>query len=128
MRGPPKMLDSARLFGLIKYVGAVLLLFFLAFSYLRGRAPVPAVPRGHYDEVLGSFPDDKKSFIADLLQNEVGGSELDGTELASLCAGRRWYPDDKAVIVSCEPLPGGVGAVKNGHLNCIRFAIEIGGE
>lgn len=123
------MLDSARLFGLMKYVGAILLFLFLVGPYLREHAaPKPTALGGHYDELLRSYQGEKKSFIADLLQNEVGGSELVGTELATLCAGRRWYPDDKAVIVSCEPVPGGLGAVKNGHLSCIRFAIEIGGE
>jgi hypothetical protein len=81
-----------------------------------------------YGDNLDEFQDEKKLFIADYLEvGEVGG-ELDGRELAKLCQSRRWHPEEKALIVSCEPIPGGIGEVKNGALNCVRFAIEIGGS
>lgn len=119
----PKMLVSSRLFRIVKYVAAVLVLLVLVLPYLREHS---SRVRGQYDEILRSFQDEKKLFIADLLENEVGG-DFDGAELASLCASRPWYPDDRAIVLTCEPVPGGLGGVKNGQLSCIRFAIEIGG-
>ncbi|KAF3768988.1 hypothetical protein M406DRAFT_239083, partial [Cryphonectria parasitica EP155] len=74
-----------------------------------------------------SFQDEKKLFVGDFLESGEVGGDLDGSELASLCASKHWYPEEKAVIVSCEPVPGGLASVKNGALNCVRFAIEIGG-
>lgn len=116
----PKILDTPRLVRITKYlVPALLLLYFL--SDLKENEV-----RSRYAEVLRSFKDEKKLFVSDLLENEVDGS-FEGTELARLCATRRWRPEDKALVLTCAPMPGGVGEVKNGHLNCIRFAIEIGG-
>lgn len=118
------MVKSGRLCHLTRYLFASVLLLYLVFPYLRSHSP--EYVRGHYAEILRTFQDDKKLFVADILQNEVGG-EMDGSALASLCASKAWFPESQAVILSCEPVPGGIGAVKNGQLNCIRFAIEIGG-
>ncbi|KAH8762613.1 hypothetical protein F5883DRAFT_118585 [Diaporthe sp. PMI_573] len=117
----PKLLDAPRLVRIAKYlVPALLLLYFI--SDLEENQV-----RDRYAEVLRSFKDEKKLFVSDLLENEVDG-RFEGTELARLCAGRDWHPDDKALILTCAPIPGGVGEVKNGLLHCIRFAIEIGAQ
>lgn len=94
------------------------------FPYLRSHSP--EYVRDHYEDLLRSFQDEKKLFVADFLENEVGG-EIEGSALSNLCASKVWIPPTQPVIVSCEPVPGGIGEVKNGQLNCIRFAIEIGG-
>lgn len=123
------MLEApSRLLRLIKLAAGLVLLVVLAGPYLRDGPSVAQVREQvleQYAEVLRSFQDEKKLFVADFLG---GGVALEGTGLAALCASRTWFPDDKAVIVSCEPSSGGPGAVKNGLLSCIRFAIEVGGE
>lgn len=117
----PKMLDSSRMFRALKYLTLVLL-FLVAIPILNRPST-----REKYTEILRSFKDEKRLFIADFLENEVDG-RFDGTELAKLCKSKKWRPADKAIVLSCQPMPGGIGEVKNGHLHCIRFAIEIGGR
>lgn len=120
------MLDtSSRLLRLIKYAAVLVVLMIFVGPYLRDHS---AQVREQYAEVLRSFQDEKKLFVADFLAAGDVGGPLDGAGLAALCASRTWFPDDKAVIVSCDPVAGGPGAVKNGQMNCIRFAIEVGGE
>ncbi|KUI67431.1 hypothetical protein VM1G_02611 [Cytospora mali] len=117
----PKMLDSSRLFRILKYLVLILLIFF-AIPFLNRPST-----RERYTELLRNFKDEKRLFIADFLDNEIDGT-FDGRELAELCAGKRWRPEDEGLILSCQPVPGGIGEVKNGHLQCIRFAIEIGAQ
>lgn len=120
------MLNSSRLFGLIKYTAAFLLLLLLAGPYLRDQSERVREQYLHVERP--PTPEDEKHlFVSRFLAGDVGGP-IKGTEIAALCAKRPWLPDDKAVIVSCDPVAGGMGHVKNGQLNCIRFAIEIGGE
>lgn len=116
---------SSRLFHLTKYLVVVLILVFFVFPYLRGHSP--AYVRDHYDEILRTFQDEKQLFVDNILKDEVGG-DLDGSALGRLCSSKTWFPESHGIILSCEPVPGGIGEVKNGQLNCIRFAIEIGGE
>lgn len=119
----PRLVDSSRLFRLIKYivlVGFILLLV----PYLN----TPEVHDAYFD-VLRSFQDDKKLFLQDFMAHDTEAQWPNhGLQLAKLCANRTWFPEEKAVILSCEPMQGGLGAVKNAHLNCIRFGIEMGGE
>lgn len=115
-----KLIDASKLFHIIKYLTVVGLLIFLVPYLNDPRA------RDAYTDVLRSFQDEKKLFLADFLAHELDGP-FEGTELAKLCANRTWFPENKAVILTCEAVPGGLGEVKNGHLSCIRFAIEIGG-
>ncbi|KAI7783157.1 alternative oxidase [Diaporthe eres] len=117
----PKLLDAPRLVRIIKYLAPALLLFYFLSDLEEKQV------RDRYAEVLRSFKDEKKLFVSDLLENEVDG-RFDGAELARVCAGREWHPEDKALILTCSPMPGGVGEVKNGLLHCIRFAIEIGAQ
>ncbi|KUI62998.1 hypothetical protein VP1G_10121 [Cytospora mali] len=115
------MLDSSRLFRILKYLVLILLIFF-AIPFLNRPST-----RERYTELLRNFKDEKRLFIADFLDNEIDGT-FDGRELAKLCAGKRWRPEDEGLILSCQPVPGGIGEVKNSHLQCIRFAIEIGAQ
>lgn len=123
------MLKSSRLFGLVKYTAIFLLLLLLAGPYLRDHSQRVREQYDHYlhAERPPTPEDEKQLFISRFLARDVGGP-IRGTEIAALCAKRPWFPDDKAVVVSCDPVAGGLGHVKNGQLNCIRFAIEIGGE
>lgn len=116
----PKLLDSPRLVRIIKFLAPALLLLYFLSDIKEDQV------RDRYAEVLRSFKDEKKLFVSDLLENEVDG-RFEGGELARLCAARQWHPDDKALVLTCSPMPGGIGEVKNGLLHCIRFAIEIGG-
>lgn len=118
----PRLNNSSKLFRLTKYLVIVIFLFLLV--------PYLNTPEAHdaYLDVLRSFQDEKKLFLRDFLAHELEARLPDhGLQLAKLCANRTWFPEDKAVILSCDPVAGGLGGVKNGHLNCIRFAIEIGG-
>lgn len=116
-----KMLDSSRLFRIFKYLALVLLVI--------SAVPFLKRPSTHerYTQVLRSFKNEKRLFVADYLESEVDGN-FDGRELARLCASKVWRPEDKALVLTCEPVTGGIGAVKNGILLCIRFSIEIGGS
>lgn len=116
----PKMLNSSRLFRTLRY-SVLVLLFLFAIPLLNHPSA-----REKYAELIGDHKDEKGLFVADYLENEIDGS-FNGSELAKLCASKVWRRDDEAIILTCQPVPGGIGEVKNGHLQCIRFAIEIGG-
>ncbi|PSS03681.1 hypothetical protein BD289DRAFT_449440 [Coniella lustricola] len=119
------MLSSPGYFRVSRYFVFATLLILCIRLYVQHH---PTFTQDAYVDILREFQDEKKLFIADYLEaGEVGG-ELDGREIAKLCQGRRWHPEEKALIVSCEPIPGGLGEVKNGALNCVRFAIEIGAQ
>lgn len=118
------MVGSSRIFHLTRYLLASIVFLYLVFPYLRSHSP--EYVREQYADILRSFQDEKKLFVADFLANDVGG-EMDGSALAKLCASKTWIPPSQPVVLSCDPVPGGIGEVKNGQLNCIRFAIEIGG-
>jgi hypothetical protein len=77
-----------------------------------------------YDGVVRTFGDERQVFLSDVLEHEVDG-DFDGHGIEDLCSKRHWTPE---LVLSCEPVHGGIGQVKNGILNCIRFAMEMGGE
>lgn len=108
------MLDSSRVFNLIKILVSLAVfgwtLSFFGFST-------------SYQQVLRHFQGEKALFLAEYLQNEIGG-QFDGQSIAALCANRTWT---KGLIFNCDPPPGGIGEVRNAHLNCIRLAMEAGG-
>jgi len=110
------MLDSSNVSRLLKYA-LPLLITVWTLKYLFSSESA-------YTNVTRKFKDEKELFISDFLEHEIDG-ELDGTGIAELCGNKEWTP---GLMLSCDPVPGGVGLVKNGHLNCIRFAIEMGGE
>jgi len=110
------MLDSARFFNLVKFVAPILLLL-LALGYL-------SHTETSYKDVLRTFQDERKLFVSDFLEHEVDGN-FDGAPIRELCQKQTWT---EGLILSCDPAAGGVANVKNAHLNCIRFAMEIGGE
>lgn len=118
------MHSSPRLFRTTRYLLLALLLVVYVVPYIREHS---SEAREKYAEILRGFQDEKKLFIADFLGAAEIDGDLDGSELAALCRSKKWIPDDQAVIVSCEPAPGGLGVVKSAALGCIRFAIEIGG-
>lgn len=118
-----RLLGSAKFFRLVRYLAVILFLSLLVRNLNTDQV------RDAYVDVLRSFQDDKKLFLRDFMTHDIEARLPDhGLQLAQLCANKTWFPEDKAVVLSCDPLPGGMGGVKNGHLNCIRFAIEIGGE
>ncbi|KAK4220085.1 Ppx/GppA phosphatase family-domain-containing protein [Rhypophila decipiens] len=113
------MLDSSNVSQVLKYALPLLITVWSLkyfFSYEAAYANVAEVSR--------KFKDERQLFIADFLEHEIDG-ELDGSGLAALCARKKWTP---GLILTCAPVPGGVAVVKNAHLNCIRFAIEMGAE
>jgi hypothetical protein len=77
-----------------------------------------------YKQVLGGFKDEKARFVDEYLDTEVGVA-FDGDAITTLCLNKTWTKD---LIFQCEPAPGGIGMVRNAHLNCVRFAIEAGGK
>lgn len=131
------MLDNpSRVGRLVKWAVGLLIFVVFAAPYLRDhsaqvrelRHQLTEQVREQYAEVLRSFQDDKKLFVADFLETGALGETVDGKGLSAHCASRTWFSEDKAVIVSCEPAEGGPALVRNSQLNCIRFAIEVGGE
>lgn len=67
--------------------------------------------------------DRKMVFTDDLLEHDIDGP-FNGSGIAELCASKKWH---RNLVVSCDPPVGGLGRVKNCHLNCLRFAVEMGG-
>lgn len=120
------MVISYRLKYITMYPIVGLVLVYYVFPYLRSHAPTYV--RDRYPDLLsGTFKqDDKQLFVADFMEKEVGG-DLDGSALAELCASKTWFPESEGIILTCEHVPGGIGEVKNGILNCIRLAVELGG-
>jgi len=110
------MLDAARVLRVAK-LALPLAVFLGTLLYLTGSGPSSA-------QFLRRFRDERRLFVADFLEHEVDG-QFDGTAVRRLCATRKWTP---GLFLSCEPHPGGVGEVKNAHLHCIRFAMEMGGR
>lgn len=110
------MLSSTRVSSLLRLFGA-LSLFCWTLSYL-------GVSTSDYNKIVRQFKSEKARTVEDLLNNEVGGP-IEGGPISALCANRTWT---KGLIFQCEPPPGGIGEVRNAHLNCIRFAMEAGGK
>lgn len=110
------MLASPRLVQLVKFAVPFLIAIWLLKSTIPSRTA--------YEGVARHFEDEKNAFIAGVLHHEVDG-EFDGHGVVELCAAKPWTPN---VILSCDPVAGGPAVVKNGHLNCIRMAMEMGGE
>lgn len=77
-----------------------------------------------YERVLRQFRGEKARFVEDFLQNEIDGP-FDGEPIATICRNKTWT---KGLIFNCDPPAGGIGKVRNAHLNCIRLAIEAGAE
>lgn len=109
------MLASSQLFSVLKFA-VPLIIFFGTVAYL---TTSPAA----YNEYLRAFRDEKELFVADFLEHEIDG-QFDGSSIADLCSRTTWTP---GLFLSCDSPAGGVANVKNAHLNCIRFAIEMGG-
>ncbi|KAK3393605.1 hypothetical protein B0H63DRAFT_516785 [Podospora didyma] len=108
------MLASPSVFKLLKFAGPLLLAVWSLSYFFSYEAA--------YHGVVRTFKDEEKLFIADFLEHEIDG-KLDGIGISELCASKRWTP---GLMLSCEPVPGGISQVKNAHLNCIRFAMEMG--
>ncbi len=111
------MLGSPRLVQLLKLGVPFLVVVWLLGSVVTHKSA--------YGDLVRQFQDEKELFISDFLKHEIDG-DFDGHAIAELCASKKWTP---GLILSCQPAPGGgVGQIKNAHLSCIRFAMEMGGE
>jgi hypothetical protein len=111
------MISSTRLFSILKALVA-LAVFCWTLSYLG------IVSSSDYRKVLRQFRGEKARFVEDFLKHDIGGP-IHGEPISELCANRTWT---KGLLFQCEPAPGGIGEVRNAHLNCIRFAMEAGGK
>ncbi|KAH8905527.1 hypothetical protein BR93DRAFT_804020 [Coniochaeta sp. PMI_546] len=110
------MLASSQLFNLLKFaVPLIVITWTLAYF---------TTSPSTYREYLRKFKDEKQLFISDFLEHEIDG-QFDGSSITELCKRKTWTP---GLFLSCDSPAGGVSIVKNAHLNCIRFAIEMGAE
>ncbi len=66
----------------------------------------------------------KAAFVESVLTTDIDGP-FDNSPLVELCKSREWIP---GLIFKCKAPQGGVGNVRNVFLNCVRYAIEVGGE
>jgi len=107
------MLDSSRASTSIKLL--LSLLVFGCSLYYFGVLELSA-----YIEV----EDEKSLFVRSFLESEAGG-DFDGEPIASMCSAKNWTG---GLVFNCDAPSGGIGVVRNVHLNCIRFAIEAGGQ
>jgi len=85
----------------------------------------PEVRQQDYHEIYRVAVSGKKAaFVEAVLETEIDGP-IDNSALVELCKGKVWTP---GLIFRCEAPQGGVGNVRNVFLNCVRYAIEAGGE
>ncbi|ETS87684.1 hypothetical protein PFICI_01512 [Pestalotiopsis fici W106-1] len=110
------MISSTRVSSLLKILVAFVI-FIWSLWYFEFATP-------DYRKVVGHFKSEKADHLDHYLQHEVG-APFDGEAIAALCANRTWT---KGLIFHCDAVPGGIGEVRNAHLNCIRFAMEAGAE
>lgn len=66
----------------------------------------------------------KDLFIQQLLNHDLN-PKVNGSALTEVCARKVWH---RGLIFSCDPAEGGIGNIRNIILNCVRYAIEAGGE
>jgi hypothetical protein len=78
----------------------------------------------HYEKPISAEEAAKENFIREALQSDINGP-FDSEPLTSVCASKTW---NEGLIITCDGLQGGVGNLKNMALNCVRLAIELGGE
>lgn len=110
------MLASSQVFHILKFAAPLLIICWTTYYFSTSTTA--------YTQVLRKFKDEKELFISDFLEHEVDGV-FDGSGITAVCTNRTWTP---GLFLSCESPPGGLAVVKNAHLNCIRFAIEMGAE
>ncbi|KAL8355801.1 hypothetical protein RB601_001213 [Gaeumannomyces tritici] len=111
------MLAQANLISAAKFA-VPLVIFVWTFVYMTSSSP-----RATYSQVMRKFKDQRTLFVSDFLENEIDGP-FDGKPIEAMCASKTWNRD---WILQCDAVPEGVGTVRNGHLQCIRLAIELGG-
>ncbi|EJT73255.1 hypothetical protein GGTG_10102 [Gaeumannomyces tritici R3-111a-1] len=110
------MLAQANLISAAKFA-VPLVIFVWTFVYMTSSSP-----RATYGQVMRKFKDQRTLFVSDFLENEIDGP-FDGKPIEAMCASKTWNRD---WILQCDAVPEGVGTVRNGHLQCIRLAIELG--
>ncbi|KAL8355802.1 hypothetical protein RB601_001213 [Gaeumannomyces tritici] len=110
------MLAQANLISAAKFA-VPLVIFVWTFVYMTSSSP-----RATYSQVMRKFKDQRTLFVSDFLENEIDGP-FDGKPIEAMCASKTWNRD---WILQCDAVPEGVGTVRNGHLQCIRLAIELG--
>ena len=109
------MLASTQLFSALKAaLPAIAIIWTLAYF---------TTSPSTYSGFTRKFKNEKDLFVSDFLEHEIDG-RFDGSSIAELCKRKTWTP---GLFLSCDSPAGGVSNVKNAHLNCIRFAIEMGG-
>ncbi|KAK8138642.1 hypothetical protein PG984_002022, partial [Apiospora sp. TS-2023a] len=75
-------------------------------------------------EVFAGGKNEKVLLVGNFLESKADAG-FDGEAIASLCSSKNWT---EGLIFNCDAPTGGIGVVRNVHLNCIRFAIEAGAE
>ncbi|KAL8295167.1 hypothetical protein RB597_008474 [Gaeumannomyces tritici] len=110
------MLAQANLISAAKFA-VPLVIFVWTFVYMTSSSP-----RATYSQVMRKFKDQRSLFVSDFLENEIDGP-FDGKPIEAMCSSKTWNRD---WILQCDAVPEGVGTVRNGHLQCIRLAIELG--
>lgn len=109
------MIDSTRLWQIARYALPAAAVFFVVLRLYFHES-------SRFAELFGEHRNEKTVFVDDFLRLEVDG-EFNGSAIEALCSNKTWTP---GMVLTCEAVPGGLGDVKNGILNCIRTAIEMG--
>jgi hypothetical protein len=109
---------SPRVFHIVKLSFIVFCLIFAAYYTL---TPSKSGSRSFYDVAVSGK---KGAFIESASTTEIDGP-FDNTTLVELCKTRTWTP---GLIFKCEAPAGGIANVRNVFLNCVRYAIEAGGN
>lgn len=107
----------ARYLPLARRVAAFVLLVLFFHYFTHSGKP-------YADEVILRFKDSKVVFMERFMQNDINGGS-DGSALEALCSSKNWYPER---VFSCYVAEGGIASVRQWELQCIRLAIETGGE
>lgn len=136
------MLHNRSSWNLAKFLIPAVLIFSTTYYLFHSEDPIsipgyvftndpsqPPHPPGHQDALVPQAPivtkeQLKQEFIQDVISHEVDGP-MNLAPLTELCSATDWQP---GLIVKCQPVPGGIGNIRNMFLNCIRFALEAGGS
>lgn len=105
-----------------------LCLLWLVVLYLDSTYQVYPNREAYYRRVMTVFDQaltTKKTYFVEKAMNTCIDDPWDYQPITSLCANTVWR---KGLTIICGPPRGGVGNLRNVVVNCIRYAIEAGGN
>jgi hypothetical protein len=115
---------TSRVVWVLRISFSSVVLFSISFYILQPQEKIRHYYDNYHEASRVPENDAKSAFIKGVVEAEIDGPFDSGT-LRSLCDGEKWT---EGLIFKCEAPKGGLAVVRNVFLNCVRFAIEAGGD